>query len=314
MQDKNPKSLFGIDINEYTQNVDFKVLATKIDFLYLRSSGSGSGRLRVDKKFLDFANKSRLFGIPVGAYHFGLPSYDLNTADSQCDDFIQVLQSGFGNKDYGDLFPALDIEAPTGNKKITVTALVNWIDRFRKRFERKTRRRLILYTGTDFIELYNDFKVPNKGSPLKNMLLWIAMYTKIQGNPPFPKNQGGWTKWRIWQFSEDLTISGVGNPVDANWGPNNISLLMQPENIKSITAKYEGNNIVIKWTPVSDIDLLGYNIFINNYWVGTVDEKDTEFVLNKRDLPVASTVPLTVSIEAFDYDGEVSKKRAKFKL
>ena len=32
MQDKNSKSLFGIDINEYTQNVQFNILATKIDF------------------------------------------------------------------------------------------------------------------------------------------------------------------------------------------------------------------------------------------------------------------------------------------
>ena len=33
MQNRNDKSLFGIDINEYTQNVDFTVLASKIYFL-----------------------------------------------------------------------------------------------------------------------------------------------------------------------------------------------------------------------------------------------------------------------------------------
>lgn len=98
MQDKNSKSLFGIDINEYTQDVDFKVISTKIDFLYLRSSGSGSGRFRIDKKFFEFAKKSREYGIPVGAYHFALPSYDLTTADSQCDDFIDVLQQGLDRK------------------------------------------------------------------------------------------------------------------------------------------------------------------------------------------------------------------------
>ena len=142
MQDKNSKSLFGIDINEYTQDVDFKVISTKIDFLYLRSSGSGSGRFRIDKKFFEFAKNSREYGIPVGAYHFALPSYDLTTADSQCDDFIDVLQQGFGTKDYGDLFPVLDVEAPTDNLMST-SALVEWIDRFRKRFEKATRRRLM---------------------------------------------------------------------------------------------------------------------------------------------------------------------------
>ena len=68
MQNRNDKSLFGIDINEYTQNVDFTVLATTIDFLYLRSSGSATGRFRVDKKFLEFAKKARDLKIPVGAY------------------------------------------------------------------------------------------------------------------------------------------------------------------------------------------------------------------------------------------------------
>ena len=58
MQNRNDKSLFGIDINEYTQNVDFTVLATTIDFLYLRASGSASGRFRVDRKFLEFAKSS----------------------------------------------------------------------------------------------------------------------------------------------------------------------------------------------------------------------------------------------------------------
>ena len=33
MQNKNPNSLFGIDINEYTQGVNFNILARKIDFL-----------------------------------------------------------------------------------------------------------------------------------------------------------------------------------------------------------------------------------------------------------------------------------------
>ena len=53
MQNRTDKSLFGIDINEYTQGVDFAVLARTVDFLYLRSSGSASGRFRTDRKFID---------------------------------------------------------------------------------------------------------------------------------------------------------------------------------------------------------------------------------------------------------------------
>ena len=310
MQNKNPNSLFGIDINEYTQNVEFNVLATRIDFLYLRSSGSGSGRFRTDRKFFDYVIKAREYGIPVGAYHYALPSYDLNTADSQCDDFINILQQGFGEKNYGDLFPTVDVEAPVDNP-ISTKAMVEWIDRFRRRFEIKTRRKLMLYTGSFFLDLYNNFYIPDKGYPLSNMPLWIAMYTDIPGNPPYPKNQGGWTRWRIWQYRENLTVRGVGNPVDANWGPNRLELLMQPSIVPNLKAIKEGGNLVITWDRVNDVDLLGYNIFANNYWIGTVDEKDTRFVIKIKDLPVSTNKAITISIEAFDYDGETSKSRTK---
>ena len=310
MQNKNPNSTFGIDINEYTQNVQFNVLDRTIDFLYLRSSGSGSGRFRVDKKFLEFAKEARRYGIPVGAYHFAVPSYDLTTADSQCDDFINILQEGFGEKDYGDLFPVVDVEVPVDNR-ISTKALIDWVDRFRKRFEKKTRRRLMLYTGTFFIELYNDFKLPNGTQPLKNMPLWIAMYTRIVGNPSYPPDLGGWKRWRIWQYSDSQIVNGVGNPVDANWGPDNLDLLMQPKQVKNLRAVKENGILKISWTPNTDSDLLGYNIFENGYWIGTVEKNDTSFQIKESELPVQTNKPVTISIEAFDLDGETSKVRSK---
>ena len=310
MQNRNANSLFGIDINEYTQGVDFQVLARTLDFLYLRASGSASGRFRTDKKFLDYAPKARQYGIPVGAYHFGVPSYDLTTADAQCDDFINLLQRGFGEKNYGDLFPVLDIEVPIDNK-ISTKALVTWIDRFRKRFEKKTRRRLMLYTGLFFIELYDNFNVPGLGQPLKNMPLWIAMYTNIASNPPYPPNAGGWTRWRIWQFSESAKVNGVSNPVDANWGPDSIDFLTQPRSIRGLRAVKNGNRIEINWNRNTDKDLLGYNLFANGFWIGTVEKDDTSFAIRVNELPFKVTGPITISIEAFDNDGEVSQVRSK---
>lgn len=311
MQNRTDKSLFGIDINEYTQNVDFAVLATTIDFLYLRSSGSASGRFRVDKKFVEFAKASRNYGIPVGAYHFAVPSYDLNTADSQCDDFISTLQDGFGTKNYGDLFPVVDVEYPT-DKSITTTALINWVERFRKRFESRTGRRLMLYTGTFFVELYNNFKVEGKGYPLRSMPLWIAMYTAIPGNPSYPQDVGGWTRWRIWQYSESQVVAGVGNPVDANWGPTSIDYLTQPRNVTGLSVSRKGNLINVSWKKNTDADLAGYNIFADNYWIGTVDSTDTNFSINVDQLPFTPKGSIKISIEAFDNDGETSKKRSSY--
>lgn len=312
MQNKNANSLFGIDINEFTQDVNFEVLAKTLDFLYLRSSGSGSkgGKFRVDKKFLEYAPKARQYGIPVGAYHYAMPSYDLTTADKQCDDFINLLQQGFGDKNYGDLFPVLDVEAPIDNK-ISTKALVTWVDRFRKRFEKKTGRRLMLYTGLFFIELYDDFKVPGLGQPLKNMPLWIAMYTNVPINPPYPPDAGGWTRWRIWQYSEGATVKGVSNPVDANWGPDSIDLLTQPRSVSGLAANKKDGKLTVSWNKNTDVDLLGYNIFENGYWLATVDKNDTSFTVSEKELPVPLKGPVTISIEAFDNDGEVSQVRSK---
>ncbi len=313
MQNKNPNSRFGVDINEYTTSVQFDVLATKIDFLYLRASGSATGRFRADRKFVDYAKNSRNYGIPAGAYHFAMPSYDLTDADRQCDDFINTLQQGFGNKDYGDLFPVIDVEAPL-DKSISTRTLIDWIDRFRKRFERKTRRRLMIYTGTNFIELYDNFYIPGRGYPLKNMPLWIAMYTSIPINPEFPPNVGGWTRWRIWQYSESQTVQGIGNPVDANWGPDNVDLLMQPRVVTGLKAAYQNRNINVSWSRNPDVDLLGYNIFVNREWVGTVDENATSYLITSNKVNTQKNAPVEVSIEAFDYDGETSKTRAKVNL
>lgn len=313
MQDKNSKSLFGIDINEYTQNVQFDVLATKLDFLYLRASGSARGSFRIDQRFIEYAKASRARGIPVGAYHFAVPSYDLTDADRQCDDFIITLQRGFGDNDYGDLFPVVDVEVPV-DKSISTKTLINWIDRFRKRFEKKTRRRIMLYTGLFFIEIYDNFYVQGKGYPLKNMILWMAMYTKVPTNPIVPPNIGGWTRWRIWQYSESQVLEGVGNPVDANWGPDNIDLLTQPRVVNGLTAKLEGGNIKVSWNANTDIDLLGYNLFVNGNWVGTVDQKTTNYTIKSNKYKVAKGTPIVVSIEAFDYDGETSKTRSKVTL
>lgn len=172
----------------------------------------------------------------------------------------------------------------------------------------------MLYTGAFFIDEYNNFYIPGRGYPLKNMLLWIAMYTKIPGNPPYPKDQGGWTKWRIWQFSEDLVVEGVGNPVDANWGPNNVDLLTQPSIVTGLKAIESGGQIIVSWNRVPDVDLLGYNIFANGNWLGTVDAEDTEFRINRNKIPVKAGTAVKIAIEAFDYDGEVSKRRATVTL
>ncbi len=310
MQNRNPGSLFGIDINEYSQNVDFQILARTVDFLYLRSSGSGSGRFRLDASFIEFARSSRNYGIPVGAYHYALPTTSLPAADAQADDFAAALQQGFGTGDYGDLFPVLDVEEPIDGS-LTTTQLINWIERFRSRFENITRRKLMLYTGAFFIDIYNNFFVPGRGFPLSNMPLWIAMYPRIPGNPAFPQDQGGWTRWTVWQYSDEGQVNGVGSPTDLNWGPNSIYELMPPGEVQGLRVYEEGSNIHLSWDPNTDTDLGGYNIFLNGNYVTTVSRDRTSYVISKARYNITSNTPITIAVEAFDAIGDFSPNRTE---
>lgn len=308
MQNATDRNIIGPDLNEYRGEVDYALLATQTPYAYLRGSGYGTGRFRIDRMFIEYVRGLRNVGVKTGAYHYAVPSTDLSTADAQCDNFIDILQQAYGPGRYGDLFPVIDIEAPL-DKSISTDALLDWVDRFRKRFERRTRRKMMLYTGAFFIELYNNFYHTKKGFILADMPLWIAMYPEIQPNPEYPRDQGGWTRWRMWQFTENGSIPGVSPPVDLNYGPESLELLMQPRVVQNFRAVPIGQEIRMTWTPNTDIDLGGYNIFINANYVTTVGRDANSYILQLANRPSPGE-KFIMSIEAFDTDGDFSQERA----
>lgn len=308
MQNKTSRNIIGPDLNEYRGDVNYTLLATQTPYAYLRGSGYGTGRFRIDRKFIEYVNGLKNVGVKTGAYHYAVPSTDLTTADVQCDGFIDILQQAYGPGRYGDLFPVIDIETPL-DKSISTDVLLDWVDRFRKRFERKTRRKMMIYTGAFFIDLYNNFYHTKKGFILADMPLWIAMYPELPSNPPFPRDQGGWTRWRMWQFTETGTMPGVNPPVDLNYGPENLDLLTQPRNVRDFRAVATGQEIRMNWTKNTDIDLGGYNIFINSNYVTTLGRDANSYVLKLANKPSLGEKYI-MSIEAFDTDGDFSQERA----
>ena len=74
----------------------------------------------------------------------------------------------------------------------------------------------------------------------------------------------------------------------------------------------EKGKIYVSWNKNTNIDLLGYNIFLNNEWVGTVDKDKTSYTI--KEVGKVNPNKLSVTIEAFDYDGETSKIRAKVQV
>lgn len=308
MQGANSTNTFGPDINEYTESVDFSILSNNSDFIYLRASGSGSGSFVMDRKFLQFAKSCKEYGIPCGGYHYAIPSSDITTAITQSDNFRDVLYKAFGDENCGELYPVIDVEVPTDGS-LSSTEIVNWIEAFSNRFFKTTKRKVMLYTGTFFIQQNNNLLVPGKGYPLKNMPLWIALYPSIPGNPSIPPNIGGWTSWLLWQYTQGGQLEGVGNPVDLNHGPISLVDLMPPQNIDCLKAYLSNGKIYTSWCPVEGNNIWGYNIFVNSNYAGTVPEAAKSYVINGSNFYLPKGKDITITIEAFDKFGGVSLKR-----
>ena len=51
MQNTTDRNIIGPDINEYRGDVNYALLATQTPYCYLRGSGYGTGRFRIDRKF-----------------------------------------------------------------------------------------------------------------------------------------------------------------------------------------------------------------------------------------------------------------------
>ena len=72
------------------------------------------------------------------------------------------------------------------------------------------------------------------------------------------------------------------------------------------------NKIYVSWKKNPDVDLLGYNIFVNANYAGTVGKNTTSFTIDKYKFYLPAGKPIELAIEAFDIVGDFSKERAKY--
>lgn len=192
MQTRGSASLLGIDFSSYQTITDQNTLfTTSPHFVYFRAYGSSHSAS--DSQFLSRVSlyKSYAPTVKTGAYYFATPETPITVdggaeCDAQCDQFISILQQAYGQGQYGDLIPMLDVEAwgsttPQGPMYYGVTGrqLIDWIKRFRDRFFNTTNRRLGLYTDKYFMTDPSQMNIDSTTlSEISNMPLWYASYDK----------------------------------------------------------------------------------------------------------------------------------------
>jgi lysozyme len=74
----------------------------------------------------------------------------------------------------------------------------------------------ILYTYSSFTRNFNQ--------SVTQYNLWIAHYTR---DPLIPPNTGIWDRWDFWQYTDEGSVSGVGDPtIDINLFNGELSKLL----------------------------------------------------------------------------------------
>lgn len=187
------KILVGIDIFWRDQISDWKLLAGKIDYMFIKST---EGDFRDDPKFTEFRNKAKENGIPCGAYHF----YRSNKSpEEQAKDFIRVV----GQINPGELPPVCDWET---EDDLEDGKDIEEVQKFLNIIEAHFGVTPIIYSGSYFA---SDKQLPKS---FARYPLWLAHYTK--GNPRIPKP---WEKYCFWQITDKAQVAGVKNPCDCNY-------------------------------------------------------------------------------------------------
>lgn len=275
MQAATTKNTKGIDISHWlaevtdaqgniipgVNGIDFNaVKQAGIQFMYSRAIID----TRVDDYFLSTAIGARSVGIPIGGFHYVNIHNYLQDPEALAQAFIDTLEATFGKGQYGDLLPVLDVEEPqdqdtllaldkinpvTGKKSDAFAAgdMLPFILRYKNYFEANTGVPLMIYTAEWWV--VGESSIPFRGfqdfygnnNPLKTTPLWTAAWTRYGAQ--FPRDYGGWTKWAVWQHSDQGNVPGIsdrglryGSPV----GSINtfVDLDYGPENLSDITIKY----------------------------------------------------------------------------
>lgn len=217
--------ILGTDLAHWQRDVDYKKLATKAKFAFVKAT---EGYGYTDPRFKEHFEGCKEAGIPVGCYHFARISAKVwgkpvgtwsrsvtivKDALSESDWFVKVMKE-HGYDPAVDLPPVLDIEWDKRSKQFNLKAgeRVAWAKAFLENVEKKTGVKPIVYTGPSY------WRWPlGKTDELVEYPLWMATYPKNPGkHPPKKMMQDVWP-YTFWQFTGKGSLPGHDGNIDMNY-------------------------------------------------------------------------------------------------
>lgn len=190
-------AVHGTDVAKYQNRVDWpKAKASGIAFAFIKATEGGD---RVDERFLENWNATRLHGIPRSAYHF---YYFCRPAIEQAQWFIRNVP-----REASSLPHVLDMEwnpqSPTCKLRPDAATVRSEMRIFLEALTRHYGKKPIIYTSIDFWE-------DNGLDRFRGYDWWLRSVSA------HPHERYGRRNFRFWQYTGTGVVPGIEGDADIN--------------------------------------------------------------------------------------------------
>lgn len=191
----------GIDVSAWQGEIDYEaVKEAGIEVVYIKSS---EGENFIDPYFERNYENARANGLKIGFYHY-LTARTEDTAKLEAYHFVRTISG----KEV-DCKLAMDFES-FGN--LSLNEINNISKVFLETVKELSKKEVIIYSNTN--DARNVFS-----EDLNIYPLWIAEY---EVESPF--DNGKWTTWEGWQYTDQGIIGGINGYVDRDYFTKDILL------------------------------------------------------------------------------------------
>lgn len=199
-EDDNYTSKFGIDISEFSGEVDFEKLKEfGVEFVYMRLGyrSKKEGLLQLDSCFEEYYENAHKAGLAVGVYFF---SQAIN--EKEASEEANFVLTHIKDKQLS-LPVAYDLEMPDEsrirglNSFVKTQNAITFLD-----IIKNNNYKVIVYTSESFLD--RNYII----TELSHYDFWLAQYGTR--NPTLP------VEFSIWQYSQNNKLDGVESDVDFN--------------------------------------------------------------------------------------------------
>lgn len=225
-------SLRGVIDVSHWNTVDWNALPASLGAVYIKAT---QGTDSVDEKLDQNMKGAQSRGLKYGVYHY----LDFKeNASAQADAFYNAVK-GYSYT----CMPALDIEYDGKNNSGNYTGaqIAACARAFIDRFSQRSGMSVMVYCNISMTQTLSWGNADDVHF-LRNQRFWVAYYKYLNGRiPPYgypetPYDQFGtatlnsgaavyiWNRYDMWQYTNNLGISGAGGGVDGDWAAGSIFL------------------------------------------------------------------------------------------